>query len=484
MPAAITHLKEDPFLLSARKGDDTTNAFSGIGNLEELCLLRKSLLLRSIKLLKKADKLLDGTVDQVETENKEIAVQVLDREWINQQKIAIYWHLAKAQFDIGCLAIETTTRVNHVVKFLRMAQIAIDFACKCDVLCRNQLLLEISEYSPKIQEQFEFRVMDKLLIYNEYEITIHSLDRTYRAIPVVPNMPYFMIKCKHFLGRHLYDVYNKLAVNVELQHGDLAQAKAVLAEAVALVNDFNELYSECLKAKDDLGDLEALPLDYVDSRLREIDRKVSLQESLRHQEEGSQLLDEAKGLEQSPDYDSSLYRRIMQLYRKVLESSIDNLTHGFNENLMHQAILKAAHLAYGEGDLAQARLFLVELVVVEESIANQSRKCLDEIEAQLFGDMKNTKYTVEDARAFSKEIGLRKKVMGHVDWLKWLLAKVAEFLGPGGDEIEVWLHDRHKKILAHVSEKLNIFADHGKIDMERLKTLTRLLEIVVDPVLT
>jgi hypothetical protein len=64
------------------------------------------------------------------------------------------------------------------------------------------------------------------------------------------------------------------------------------------------------------------------------------------------MLDEAKGLEQSPDYDSSLYRRIMQLYRKVLESSIDNLTHGFNENLMHQAILKAAHLAYGEGDIA------------------------------------------------------------------------------------------------------------------------------------
>ena len=42
------------------------------------------------------------------------------------------------------------------------------------------------------------------------------------------------------------------------------------------MNDFNELYSECLKVKDDLGDLEALPLDYVDSRLREIDRKVSL----------------------------------------------------------------------------------------------------------------------------------------------------------------------------------------------------------------
>ena len=123
-------------------------------------------------------------------------------------------------------------------------------------------------------------------------------------------------------------------------------------------------------------------------------------------------------------------------------------------------------------------------MVVDESIANQARKCLAEIEAQLFGDRQKTKYTVEDAKAFSEEIGLRKKVMGHVDWLKWLLAKVAEFLGPGEDEIEVWLHERHKKILAHVSEKLNLFVDHGKIDMERLKTLTRLLEIVVDPVLT
>ena len=125
----------------------------------------------------------------------------------------------------------------------------------------------------------------------------------------------------------------------------------------------------------------------------------------------------------------------MQLYRKVLESGIDNLTHGFNENLMHQAILKAAHLAYGEGDIAQARLFLVELVVVDVSIANQARKCLIDIEAQLFGDCQNTKYTVEDARAFSEEIGLRKKVMGYIDWLKWLLAKVAEFLGSGEDEI-------------------------------------------------
>lgn len=128
----------------------------------------------------------------------------------------------------------------------------------------------------RIQEQFEFKVMDKLLLYNEFEVTIRSLDRCYKTIPKVEGMPYFMIKCKHYLARHLYDVYNKLAVNVELQHGDLPQAKAILDEALNIMRDFNELYFTCIKVKDDLGDLQTFSLDFVESRLREIDRKLAL----------------------------------------------------------------------------------------------------------------------------------------------------------------------------------------------------------------
>lgn len=49
-------------MLSAKGADSTMNAFSQVGDLEELCILRKSLLLRSIKFFKKANKLLESTI--------------------------------------------------------------------------------------------------------------------------------------------------------------------------------------------------------------------------------------------------------------------------------------------------------------------------------------------------------------------------------------------------------------------------------------
>ena len=73
----------------------------------------------------------------------------------------------------------------------------------------------ISSQSIRIQEQFEFKIWDKIAKFEEYEITQRLLERTYRAIPKIKDKPLFMIKLRYFLGRKLFEIYYQICVLVE-----------------------------------------------------------------------------------------------------------------------------------------------------------------------------------------------------------------------------------------------------------------------------